>query len=194
MYKQKGPLSIRPILCIEGDNKVGKTYLIDKIKDHFQLYKFPFNEYYKEFYSPDETDIHRKDAALFHLIAGSDVTLLDMHKKGILQGVYLFDRMFMSNIVFGVLSKRITKGRAIEYLNHLHNEGYLDQCHIIYIDADLDGSNKKVKELYEYFFNYMETNLNYKLLTRFTNKFSSECYKEFYKTLYNILKADSIII
>ena len=147
MTVTKTTLNIRPILLVEGARNCGKTYLIDKISS-LNKYKFPFAKYYNEAYSKSMED--NSNSELFYFTAGYDVTLFDMHKQGLIENNLLLDRGFLSNIVLGIQSKRITKEQGINHLNYILNN-YGDSFKIVYITAPerADERNKDAWEIYK---------------------------------------------
>ena len=139
--------NIKKLIIVEGARNVGKTYLIDKISS-LNKYKFPFAKYYNDAYSKTIDD--NSNSELFYFTAGFDITLFDMHKNGLIQNNLMLDRGFLSNIVLGIQSKRITYEQGVKHLNYILNN-YPNSFEIVYIIAPekIDDRNKDAWEIYK---------------------------------------------
>lgn len=114
MKKHELVTKLKPIIICEGCRNVGKSFLINTIKDLYLTYKYPFNEWFINVYDNDMTNNINKE--IFYLIFGQDSCLFDMYNKGLIKDQLVLDRGFLSNIVFGIQSKRITLEEAIKNL------------------------------------------------------------------------------
>lgn len=133
------------IIIIEGSRNVGKTFLIDKVKDIVSIYKFPFVKYFNESFTnniPDNIKQQFNDKReLFFLTLGYDITILDLMKKGLIKHDLIVDRGILSDIVFGLQSKRITENDAINAWKWLMNE-YGQFFEIVYITSNNKEDNR----------------------------------------------------
>lgn len=205
------------VIAIEGSKNVGKSYLIGKSGD--DSYKFPFQEYFKEFIAKDDKDTGNGSKEAFHFTTSFDVTLLSMIKANIIRPIstVLIDRSYLSNLVLGEIQGRITHEEGLKYIDWLAKKEILDVMPILYIDKKHKEDGRAVekdkweflgyeqqKEVYEKYFKYLKD--KYKIEPyRFINDFNGNitemhfCMKiaeiektAFGKAIRNKLGLDSI--
>jgi len=183
------------VIFIEGARNVGKTYLIGNLKSDIQTYKFPFAKYFKESFSK----VHRDEAMeevnskkeLYYLTLGYDITILDLFKKGLISENLIVDRGFLSNLVFGVQSGRITVEEGIAAWSWLCKE-YEDCFEVVYVCAqpNNDGRNKDAWDIYgqketmDLYTEFMDT--SHSNVMTFENKFDARSVYRFNSVIDNI--------
>lgn len=180
------------VTMIEGPRNTGKTFLLSQTNK--QVYKFPFANYIKESYTKQLNNIHfdelNKNKPIHYFSVGSDLAVLELDKQNIINNVYV-DRNFLSTLVFGIQSGRISYDTALiegEYIKTKY-----DNYRIIYINRELvieDNRNKDDYDIYK----YDETHTIYHSLiydlglddkiTYFTNHFDNESIKKFKEIIY----------
>lgn len=192
MYKQATKSSYKsPLIVIEGIRNCGKSHLIDSVKDTFGVYKYPFTEWNNYI---KENGLNKDfDPAVFYLLFGHDTCILDLREKGLLNPSkkLIQDRGFLSNAVFGIQSKRISKEEIIINLKW-HLSKWTDVYKIIYITADPrpDNRNKDEWNIYD----PIETNHIYlELMSElkipyisFFNNFDKKSELDFFEVLRKI--------
>lgn len=142
------------LIMIEGARNVGKTYLSDSIDSRVARYKFPFAKYYNESFTaklePAEKASLNGDPRLYYLTLGYDITILDMFKQGLISESVILDRGVLSNIVFGIQSKRITLDEGRKAWDWIRAE-YGGIFEIVYIHTDPvdDNRGKDMWTLYD---------------------------------------------
>jgi hypothetical protein len=141
MYKQV--LHKSPLIIIEGKRLVGKSFLINSVKNTFDVYKYPFVEWNKNIkINGLDKDF---DPAIFYLLFGHDTVILDLKEKGLLNNKLIQDRGFLSNAVFGIQSKRISKEEVIINSKWLLSK-WSESFKIVYINADSRPDNRDKDE------------------------------------------------
>lgn len=179
------------IIVIEGARNVGKTFLLNSIKDKINVYKYPFSDWFNTIFDKDMSK--NSLDPMFYMPFGMETGILDIGSKGLLNGPLLVDRGFLSNAVFGIMTKRITKQQAIDNLKWLMKK-WPNEYHIVYIDANIknDDRNKdqweiydpiETRELYEELIFELQLNI-----TMFYNHFDTESLTKFNETISNIIK------
>lgn len=170
------------LVIFEGARNSGKTYLAQKASEHnnIPLYKFEFVKWFNELGLEDSS----RSSHLFAL--GKELQLLQANRDGILHPIIL-DRGFLTVLVWGVLSKRIDFGEAIEQLDKIVSSNLLENCKVYYIHGDNPNKSDRNKDnwdfrdntsdekfLYEKFIHYILENYpsfnNFSILS-FENKF-----------------------
>jgi len=170
------------LVIFEGARNSGKTYLAQKASEHnnIPLYKFEFVKWFNELGLEDSS----RSSHLFAL--GKELQLLQANRDGILHPIIL-DRGFLTVLVWGVLSKRIDFGEAIEQLDKIVSSNLLENCKVYYIHGDNPNKSDRNKDnwdfrdntsdekfLYEKFIHYILENYpsfdNFSIFS-FENKF-----------------------
>lgn len=188
-------LNKQSLIAIDGPRNVGKTHLINLIKDR-PLYKQPFADWYTKLYAPIDGHLHNTDNQIFQFVAGMDITILDTYNQNLLTKGIVIDRLFLSNSVYAVQAGRHTIGKSYEYLSYLMDSGYLSKCWSIFIDAEIlpDLRNKdqwsiyqpqKTRDLYYKMLTHLES-IGYKKIYKFHNKLDHISESEFLNLISNI--------
>jgi len=154
------------LTIFEGSRNSGKTYLANLAASYNQIpvYKFEFVDWFNLLDLDDSSEgIH-----LFAL--GKEISIQQMNRDGILPDV-IMDRGFLTVIVWGILSKRITEENAYKQLDLIISLGLLKNCRIYYIHGDNPNKSDRnkdnwdftdhtshEKELYERFIKYLKEN------------------------------------
>lgn len=186
MYKHVTNSKLKPIIIVEGVRNCGKSFLINKIKDSYLTYKYPFTDWFNFVYDNDMSNNINKE--IFYLIFGQDTCLFDMYQKGLISNQLVLDRGFLSNVVFGIQSKRISIEEAIKNLKW-QLEKWPDLFKIVYVSSEYieDLRDKDIWSIY----NSKETDTIYRMLFKelniepieFFNKMNKESEIEFFNTL-----------
>lgn len=186
MYKHELNNKIKPIIIVEGVRNCGKSFLINKIKDSYLTYKYPFTDWFNYVYDKDMSNNINKE--IFYLIFGQDSCLFDMYSKGLIKDQLVLDRGFLSNVVFGIQSKRITEEEAIKNLKwqlekwpNLFKVVYLSSEHIEDLRDKDSWSIYKSKET-DKIYRHLFKELNIEPIEFFNNK-DKESEIEFFTAL-----------
>jgi hypothetical protein len=137
---------MKKLIQIEGSRNCGKTYLISQL-DHniHKIYKLPFINFYNKCYTKHLSTENKmslnNNKELFYFTVGYDVTILDLLKTNIIDTNIITDRGMLSNLVFGIQSKRITINTAYDVYSWL-NEQYKDYMEIVYIKGINNNSDE----------------------------------------------------
>lgn len=154
------------LTIFEGARNSGKTYLANLASTHnrIPIFKFEFVDWFNLLKLEDSSEgIH-----LFAL--GKEISIQQMNREGILPDM-IMDRGFLTVIVWGILSKRITEENAYKQLDLIISLGLLKNSRIYYIHGDnpnrsnrnkdnwdfMDNTSTE-KELYEKFLGYLKDN------------------------------------
>lgn len=180
------------IIYVEGARNVGKTYMLNSIKNKIDLtqYKFPFVDFYNEYNSDNNKS--NSDVELFYTTIGYDLTLLDLVQKQIIKENIIVDRGILSNIIFGIQSKRIDLDTGIKWWNYLYTK-YSDVFKIVYLYSDINEDNRnkdmwsfydiqETHNLYLQFFNH----INYEPI-KIHNKYNISSENTFFNKIKNQL-------
>lgn len=182
---------MKPIIIIEGNRNVGKSFLINSIKDHFNVYKVPFKSWFDNILDGDIKN--NTSDSIFYFSSGADITLLDLYSKGLLKQNIILDRFFLSNVVFGLQSGRINKEIAYKNAKYLLDTyGHLIKIIRVIGDNIEDNRNKDSWNIY----NQNVTNQLYDDLFKdlniqhieFINNFNKQSIIDFYNLIYSIYK------
>jgi len=111
------------VVFVDGARNVGKSYLINK---QINVYKFDFNKFINDF------KLAANDSKLFYVNIGYNYTLLDMWSKDLLPKKLIVDRGILSDIVFGIMSGRISEDEGLLTLKKFDTFDFK----IIYVIAD----------------------------------------------------------
>lgn len=137
------------IILIEGCRNTGKSYLIEN--SGISSYKFPFRTYFDEFLKTVTDTVGTGDKSTYHFSTSFDITLHSMSKLGLINGPLLIDRGFLSNLVLGVVQKRITDDDAHRYMDFLAQQGFLgSNVHVIYVYRKKAEGRTEYKDQWEY--------------------------------------------
>lgn len=193
MFKQAiSKEKLFPLVICEGARHVGKTHLVNSVKDAFEVYKYPFIEWSHHI---KENGLNKDfNPEIFYLAFGHDTCIFDMREKGLLDQTkkLIQDRGFLSNAVFGIQSKRITKDEVIINLKWQLAKWPHDAFKIIYVEAERreDERNKDEWAIYD----PIETDRLYRILMdelsipyiSFFNNFDKKSELDFFETLRKI--------
>lgn len=195
------------IIQIEGARNCGKTFLTNKLieevgEEFGEVYKFPFVDFYDNLFmemnncipnSPNKMKYNNKPELYFFTL-GYDIMLLDLAKKGMLNGNIIVDRGWLSNIVFGVQSGRIDFETGVIVAKWL-DKNYSDILVTLYISGDSnvadESRNKdawsiyhtdKSRKIYSDLFVEMEKSK----IIRFENKFDEASVNQYIDIISNI--------
>ena len=124
-----------PLIIVEGSRKSGKSYLISKQTD-FPVFKFDFNSNFSTWdFGKQSSDIH-----WFGL--GKEVMLHELNSSGFLEQMVV-DRGILTNSVWGVFQKRISKEQAERDLINFHKRGLFKNVRIILVEGEWDQKRSK---------------------------------------------------
>lgn len=167
------------VICIEGARNVGKSYLINQL--NLITYKFPFAKI------ANQININNTNDQLHYLSLGADIAFLELNKNT--NDKKIIDRNFLSSLVFGVQSRRISFETAVKQGKFI-KENY--NFKIIYIEAYYKEDNRN-KDNYT-IYNQTETIELYKRLINkikldiiyFHNNFDEDSVLKFISLINNI--------
>lgn len=178
------------LIFIEGVKNSGKTYLIENSK--FPSYKFPFANYFNQFLKTGDNELGNGDKATYHFSTSFDVSLLSMHKMGLIKTPLLIDRGFLSNVALGTIQGRISDEEGRKYLDFLDDQEFYGATRVIYVNnTSLSGAGRQVPKdqwesldrirLHEKYMEYMEY-MNEKFYIKcefFNNSFDEDSLDRF---------------
>lgn len=182
------------IIIIEGPKNVGKSYLMEN--SGIPSYKFPFAGYFNAFLKGNTDNVGTGDKATYHFTTSFDVSVMSLAKQGFIKGPrLLIDRGFLSNLVLGVVQKRITDEDAYAYMDFLYKEGYIDSnVKIVYVKrGSMPGGRELPKDQWEYltyddvhnkymqYIDYLQKEYNFPVEI-FENNFDGESVVKFAET------------
>jgi len=152
-------------IIIEGSRNVGKTHLLKSLDLPNNTYKFPFasyfNDCFKNDFEGDWTTVNGRPELSYFSLA-SDIAVLDFIKQGHITHDILLDRNFLSTLVFGILTTRITYEQALNQLQWIMNN-YGDIINIICIRSNSSDKDSRDKDSWEVY-NKEETDRLYNTL------------------------------
>lgn len=133
------------LVIFEGSRNSGKTYLATKAAEYnnLPLYKFEFVKWFNQLNLADNS----RETHLFAL--GKEVQLLQANRDGIISPIIL-DRGFLTVLVWGVLSKRISFDEALQELDQIINLGLLENCKVYYIHGDNPNKSDRNKDNWDF--------------------------------------------
>ena len=156
------------LTIFEGARNSGKTYLANLVSTYnkIPLFKFEFVDWFNLLKLEDSSEgIH-----LFAL--GKEISIQQMNREGILPDM-IMDRGFLTVIVWGILSERITEENAYAQLDLIISLGLLKNSRVYYIHGDNPNKSNRnkdnwdfmdhtslEKELYDKFIKYLKENTN----------------------------------
>ena len=124
-----------PLIIVEGPRKSGKSYLIENQKI-LPVFKFDFNSNFSMWnFDKQSEEIH-----WFGL--GKEVMLHELNSSGFL-GKMVVDRGILTNSVWGVFQKRITRNQAELDLINFHKRGLFKDTTIILVQGKWKEDRKK---------------------------------------------------
>jgi len=137
--------NINMLVIFEGARNSGKTHLAQKASEYNQipLYKFEFVKWFNELSLEDSS----RESHLFAL--GKELQILQANRDGILQPIIL-DRGFLTVLVWGVLSNRITFEDSLDQLDKIIISGLLNQCKVYYIHGDNPNRSDRNKDNWDF--------------------------------------------
>jgi AAA+ ATPase superfamily predicted ATPase len=155
---------MKKLYLIEGSRNVGKTFLMNQLQN-IDKYKYPFSGYFNESFVGDfkelsVSDINLKSEIHYYSLA-ADTALLDLFQYDYFKNDLVADRGFISSLVHGVHSKRITYKQALNEGKYIVNK-YKEFYKIILITANINEDNRD-KDMWT-IYNQKETNELYKKL------------------------------
>ena len=133
------------LIIFEGARNSGKSYLARRASEDFKvpLYKFDFVDWFNSLKLGDES----RETHLFAL--GKELQILQLNRDEIIPSLIL-DRGFLTVLVWGVLSNRISFEEALEELNQIVSKGLLERCKMFYIHGDNPDKSKRNKDNWDF--------------------------------------------
>ena len=133
------------LVIFEGARNSGKTYLAQRASDYnkIPLYKFQFVNWFNDLNLKDDS----RDSHLFAL--GKELQILQANRDGILHPIVL-DRGFLTVLVWGVLSNRISFDESIDQLDKIIKSGLLENCKVFYIHGDNPNKSERNKDNWDF--------------------------------------------
>lgn len=133
------------LVIFEGARNSGKTYLAQRASDYNKIpfYKFQFVNWFNDLNLKDDS----RDSHLFAL--GKELQILQANRDGILHPIIL-DRGFLTVLVWGVLSNRISFDESIDQLDKIIKSGLLENCKVFYIHGDNPNKSERNKDNWDF--------------------------------------------
>jgi hypothetical protein len=179
-----------PLLIVEGPRKAGKSHLVSN-QTVCPVFKFDFNKNFSMWNMGRES----KETHFWGL--GKEVMLHELNKGGYLRDNWLLvDRGILTNSVWGVFQKRISKQQAIGDLTKFSDLGLLENTRFLLIEGkweeqrkkdiwDVDDTRGEEERLLFSSFSQTLLDLNVPVDT-FHNQFNEDSLKSFISLLKNI--------
>lgn len=128
------------LYLIEGPRNVGKTFLLNKLDKN--IYKFPFVKFI------ENINVSNNNENVHFFAIGGDLAVLELHDKGFINTDIYCDRSFISSLVFGVLSNRISYNDALKQGRLILNTYKKFKVIYIYSEFIKDDRNKDIYSFY----------------------------------------------
>lgn len=135
------------LIIIEGARKSGKTHLINS-QESFPIFKFDFNSAFTGLGLDQQSPITHS----FGL--GKEIMLQQLNRDGFLYDTFMIDRGILSNAVWGVLQKRITRDLAEKELEWAIDNGLLNDTRIFLILGT--SAEERIKDQWDFADNMIE--------------------------------------
>lgn len=147
------------LIIFEGARNSGKTHLAQRASEHnnLPLYKFEFVRWFNELDLSDNS----KESHLFAL--GKELQILQANRDGILQPIIL-DRGFLTVLVWGVLSNRISYDDSIQQLDAIIKSGLLENCKVYYVHGENPNKSERNKDNWDFRDNTSDEKILYEKL------------------------------
>lgn len=147
------------LIIFEGARNSGKTHLAQRASEHnnLPLYKFEFVRWFNELDLSDNS----KESHLFAL--GKELQILQANRDGILQPIIL-DRGFLTVLVWGVLSNRISYDDSIQQLDAIIKSGLLENCKVYYVHGENPNKSDRNKDNWDFRDNTSDEKILYEKL------------------------------
>lgn len=142
------------VIMIEGARNVGKTFLLSKLDE--KVYKFPFTNYTNEIFTKQNTNYEsfkelNTYTPIHYASIGTDIAVLELDKQNMFKDNIITDRNFLSSLVFGIQSKRITYQQAIIEGKYIVDNYNKFKIVLIFKDNETDDDrNKDRYKIYKY--------------------------------------------
>lgn len=169
------------MIIVEGPRNTGKSFLINEVKDKFNIHKFNFIKY--------NSFLNLKDSNLFYFTCGKDLAFLEMNNDIIL------DRSFLSTLVYAKLENRVSDNILKDYCNFINDNFHCDIV-FVYGKNDKTRENKDIysgkfsyEDQYDTYLQFLTRLYNFKI-TYFSNKFNEHSVGEFDWTLRTLNRSN----
>ena len=176
------------LIVVEGNRKSGKTYFVES-QNWIPVFKFDFNSLYKNFNLPE------KGKRTHNIGLGKELMIHQLNRDGHLPQI-LMDRGVITNSVWGVLNKRVSKVSVLKELDYILENDLFKNCVFIQIKGCLVDERKKdlwdfmdnkipeEADLFDEFFDYIES--KGVRVHRIENKFDPESLSNFQTIIKNL--------
>lgn len=181
-----------PLLIVEGPRKAGKTFLVTN-QTVCPVFKFDFNKNFKWW------NLERESRETHFWGLGKEIMLHELNKGGYLKdGWLLVDRGILTNSVWGVFQKRISKQQAIGDLSKFADLGLFEGVRFLLVEGQWGEDRKKDiwdiddirgEEERELFRSFSQALLDLKVpVDVFPNNFDEDSLKRFNLSLQQITR------
>lgn len=128
------------LIIIEGSRKSGKTYFTNS-QTWFPVFKFDFNSLYTSLNLPAE------GAKTHHIGLGKEIMVQQLNRDGFLPDV-MMDRGIITNSVWGILNKRVSKKSVYAELDYMLENGLFKNTFFFLITGT--SPEKREKDVWDY--------------------------------------------
>ena len=128
------------LFIIEGSRKSGKTHFVNS-QNWIPVFKFDFNKLYTELSLPAEGD------KTHHIGLGKEIMIHQLNRDGFLHDL-IMDRGVITNSVWGVLNKRVSKKSVLKELDYMVSNNLFKKSFFFIISGTFTESREK--DLWDY--------------------------------------------
>lgn len=123
------------LFIVEGARKSGKTFFVSS-QNTFPVFKFDFNGVYTSLDLPSNGEIT-------HGIGlGKELMIHQLNRDAFLSDL-IMDRGVITNSVWGILNKRVTKDNVYKELDYMIQNGLFKNSFFFYIHGTYQGDREK---------------------------------------------------
>lgn len=158
------------ITIFEGPRNSGKTFLSSRYSNlkKLPIFKFDFVGWFNKL----KLDNESHETHLF--AAGKELMLLQLNRDGLLYD-FVLDRGFVTVLVWGILTERITEHDALLQLKLIHESGLLKNVRIVYVVGENPDGLTRSKDNWDYMNgNNKESEITSRILDIIKNDYSVE--------------------
>ena len=128
------------LIILEGSRRSGKTFFVNS-QNWIPVFKFDFNSLYTGLNLPESGD------KTHHIGLGKELMVHQLNRDGFLPNL-MMDRGVITNSVWGVLNKRVSKKSVINELDYMVSNDLFKNTFFFIIKGT--SSEERSKDLWDY--------------------------------------------
>jgi hypothetical protein len=128
------------LIILEGSRRSGKTFFVNS-QNWIPVFKFDFNALYTGLSLPEAGD------KTHHIGLGKEIMIHQLNRDGFLDDL-IMDRGVITNSVWGVLNKRVSKKSVLKELDYMVSNNLFKKSFFFIISGTFTGSREK--DLWDY--------------------------------------------